>query len=173
MAKVTEKNTKKEILEALREAEEYEYNLKRKRAIENDNWEDEKATREKELAEKEAAVVKREFTVNELVAEVASLNSIIDALKATHIEDVQKALKEGEAKAEKTCAIKTAAIKKDAEWQAEMSKQEIDTLKASLNAKEQETAELRAKLDDAYTRIQQMAIEQSKASSPRLVETTK
>ena len=88
-------------------------------------------------------------------------------------ENIAIALKEGEAKAEKTCAIKIAGIKKDAEWQDEIAKREIASLKAALKAKEEEAAELRSKLDNAYTRIQEMAIEQSKASTPRLVETTK
>ena len=94
-------------------------------------------------------------------------------LMVVNEEELAIALKEGEAKAEKTCAIKIAGIKKDAEWQDEIAKREIASLKAALKAKEEEAAELRSKLDNAYTRIQEMAIEQSKASTPRLVETTK
>lgn len=53
-------------------------------------------------------------------------------------------------------------------------RREANTTTADVvRAKEVETAELRSKLDNAYTRIQEMAIEQSKASTPRLVETTK
>ena len=48
-----------------REAEEFEYNLKRERAIENDRWADEKASREKVLAAKEAAVAEREALAEE------------------------------------------------------------------------------------------------------------
>ena len=35
---------------------------------------------------------------------------------------------------------------------------------------EDEIKELRAKLDSAYTRIQEMAIEQSKSAAPRIIE---
>lgn len=156
-----------------REAEEFEYNLKRERAIENDRWADEKASREKVLAAKEAAVAEREALAEEKDIKISTLMNEIASLEAKAKENIAIALKEGEAKAEKTCAIKIAGIKKDAEWQDEIAKREIASLKAALKAKEEEAAELRSKLDNAYTRIQEMAIEQSKASTPRLVETTK
>lgn len=156
-----------------REAEEFEYNLKRERAIENDKWEDEKASREKALSAKEAAVAEREALAQEKDVKISTLMNEIASLEAKAKENIAIALKEGEAKAEKTCAIKIAGIKKDAEWQDEIAKREIASLKAALKAKEEEAAELRSKLDNAYTRIQEMAIEQSKASTPRLVETTK
>lgn len=156
-----------------REIEEYEYKLKRERAIENDKWQDEKASREKTLSAKEAAVAEREALVQEKDVKISTLMNEIASLEVKAKENIAIALKEGEAKAEKTCAIKIAGIKKDAEWQDEIAKREIASLKAALKAKEEEAAELRSKLDNAYTRIQEMAIEQSKASTPRLVETTK
>ena len=156
-----------------REIEEYEYKLKRERAIENDKWQDEKASREKTLSAKEAAVAEREALVQEKDVKISTLMNEIASLEAKAKENIAIALKEGEAKAEKTCAIKVAGIKKDAEWQDEIAKREIASLKAALIAKEEEVTELRSKLDNAYTRIQEMAIEQSKASTPRLVETTK
>lgn len=156
-----------------REIEEYEYKLKRERAIENDKWADEKAAREKELAARESAVTAREEALDEIDATVNSLKAELEATKNEAKESIAVALKEGEAKAEKTCAIKIAAVKKDAEWQEQISQNEIKSLKAALVAKEQEAMELRGKLDNAYTRIQEMAIEQSKAATPRLVETAK
>ena len=156
-----------------REIEEYEYKLKRERAIENDKWQDEKASREKTLSAKEAAVAEREALVQEKDVKISTLMNEIASLEAKAKENIAIALKEGEAKAEKTCAIKVAGIKKDAEWQDEIAKREIASLKAALIAKEEEVTELRSKLDNAYTRIQEMAIEQSKASTPRLVEATK
>ena len=164
---------KKLELERKRDQEEYTYNLDRKRSKENDSWNDQKAKREKELADKEIAVKEREAAVAEKDQTIANLNAEIEALKAQMVKDVAEALKQGESKAEKTCAIKIAAIEKDSKWQAEVLKKEIASLREFNDEKTREAQELRTKLDDAYTRIQEMALEQAKASTPRVIETVK
>ena len=164
---------KKLELERTREQEEYTYNLERAKAKENDSWNDQKAKREKELADREAVVKEREAAVAEKDQVIAKLNAEIEELKAQIVKDVAEALKQGESKAEKTCAIKIAAIEKDSKWQAEILKKEIASLKEFNDEKVREAQELRTKLDDAYTRIQEMALEQAKASAPRVIETAK
>ena len=96
----------------------------------------------------------------------ANYNTLLEEQKVK----LEKAFADGEAKAEKTCAIKINAIKKDADWEAELAKSKIEALNKALLAKEDEAKELRAKLDSAYTRIQEMAIEQSKSAAPRIIE---
>ena len=64
-------------------------------------------------------------------------------------------------------------IEKDSKWQAEVLKKEIASLREFNDEKTREAQELRTKLDDAYTRIQEMALEQAKASTPRVIETAK
>lgn len=147
-----------------REKEEYEYNLKRARSIENDNWEDEKTTREKELADKEAAVEKREIAVNDLEEQLEEANNKVAMMEAAMKTKIEEAIKEGENKAEKVCAIKEAAVKKDAEWQKKISDETISNLQIAVEHKDEEIDSLKAKLDEAYTRIQNMAIAQSNAN---------
>ena len=153
-----------------REEEEYNYNLKRERAIENDKWIDEKTIREKELAVREAAIIERENRIAEMDAKIEELTANYNTLLEEQKVKLEKAFADGEAKAEKTCAIKINAIKKDADWEAELAKSKIEALNKALLAKEDEAKELRAKLDSAYTRIQEMAIEQSKSAAPRIIE---
>lgn len=154
----------------LREAEEYAYNLKRERAKEDDIWADKKAAREKELALREEAVVLREADVAFLETEVEALNTELKEVQEKAKLDIAQALKDGEAKAEKVCAIKIAGIQKDAKWEKEILEREIKSLKASLESKSAECDTLSKKLDEAYGRIQNMAIEQSKASTPRILD---
>ena len=153
-----------------REEEEYNYNLKRERAIENDKWIDEKTIREKELAVREAAIIERENRIAEMDAKIEELTANYNTLLEEQKVKLEKAFADGEAKAEKTCTIKINAIKKDADWEAELAKSKIEALNKALLAKEDEAKELRAKLDSAYTRIQEMAIEQSKSAAPRIIE---
>lgn len=153
-----------------REKEEYEYNLKRARSIENDNWEDEKTAREKELADREAAVVKREVAVNDLEEQLEESNNKVAMMEAAMKTKIEEAFKDGQAKAEKVCAIKEASVKKDAEWQQKIADEKIASLEKASSSKDYEIESLKEKLDEAYGRIQQMAIEQSKSSTPRVVE---
>ena len=153
-----------------REEEEYNYNLKRERAIENDKWIDEKTIREKELAVREAAIIERENRIAEMDAKIEELTANYNTLLEEQKVKLEKAFADGEAKAEKTCTIKINAIKKDADWEAELAKSKIEALNKAILAKEDEAKELRAKLDSAYTRIQEMAIEQSKSAAPRIIE---
>ena len=77
--------------ERRREVEEYKYNLTRTRRIENDKWEDEKASRERELAIREADLSARtevikasEKNLAELEAKVASIPKLIDEAYRLH-----------------------------------------------------------------------------------------
>ena len=167
-----EYNQLKENLEIQRkrEAEEYDYNLKRERAIENDKWEDEKALREKTLSDRELAIIERENNIKELDVKIEELTANYNNLLKEQQVKIDKAFTDGIAKAKKSCAIEIASIKKDAEWKAELDKSKIEALNQTLLTKEEEAKELRAKLDSAYTRIQEMAIEQSKNAAPRIIE---
>ena len=155
-----------------REEEIYEYNLQRKRAKENDNWEDKKATREKELANREAAITERETSMDELEAVVEESNKKLASMEIAMKVKIEEALKEGEAKAEKVCAIKEAAVKKDAEWQKKISDEKISNLQIAIDQKNEENESLQAKLDEAYTRIQNMAIAQSNANGRTIPQET-
>lgn len=164
-------NEKKALdLKRAREEEEFQYNLKRTRAIENDKWNDEKAAREKVLKDKETAVLVREGEADILEARVVAAENKVDEIKKDMEEAVAEAYKNGQAKAEKNCAIKINSVQKEAEWQRKMDQEKIDSLNGALNSKDAEIKDLKTKLDEAYGRIQEMAIEQSKSSNPRIIE---
>lgn len=158
--------------ERKREEEEYAYDLERKRAKENDEWADTKAKREKELAEKELAVVEREKVANEAIAEKVDLLAKIELL-SNRIEEVKvTAFEEGKTKAKKEA--ETSKVFSDRAHKSELERKDdrIATLEAALEESKKAHEADKAKLDAAYTRIQEMAIEAAKNSGVRMVEST-
>lgn len=153
-----------------REKEEYEYNLNRERAIANDKWEDEKTAREKELAIREDAVSQRELEVEKLENKVFNLESIIEELESEIISAKEQAFEDGKAKAKKEAD--TSKVFSDRAHKAELERKEdkIAALESSLAESRKANESLQAKLDEAYARIQSMAIEAAKNSGVRMVE---
>lgn len=153
-----------------REKEEYEYNLNRERAIANDKWEDEKAAREKELAIREDAVSQRELEVEKLENKVFNLESTIEELESEIISAKEQAFEDGKAKAKKEAD--TSKVFSDRAHKAELERKEdkIAALESSLAESRKANESLQAKLDEAYARIQSMAIEAAKNSGVRMVE---
>lgn len=140
-----------------REEEEYKYNLKRERQKDADKWEDEKAAREKEIAEKEAKwtslneeLDKKSDHVADLEANVASIPDLIAKAKA-------EAFEEGKKTAGKEYAFEKNALKKDAEHMQALLEARIESLTAELQTANAKVAELQNKVDNAYDRIQKIA----------------
>ena len=112
--------------------------------------------------------------MNDLEDRVMKAESEVNRKEKEKEEAIAQALKDGEAKAEKVCAIKEAAVKKDAEWQKKIADEKISNLQIAVDHKDEEIDSLKAKLDEAYTRIQNMAIAQSNANGRTIPqETTK
>lgn len=151
-------------LKRKRETEIYEYNLNRKREIENDEWEDKKALREKMLQKREDDVELRENNIKALEKKVVDYEALIENTKKEMEELMLKKVQEEKAKMEKTFAIKEASVKKDAEWQKKILDEKISILEQSISSKDYEINSLKEKLDEAYSRIQKMAIAQSNAN---------
>lgn len=158
--------------ERVREKEEYTYNLNRERTIENDKWADEKATREKELTDRENAVAKRELEMATYEAEKLEHLNKIKELESLIEEEKQASFEEGKAKAKKEAD--TSKIFSDRAHKAELDRKDdrIAALESALEEARQANKSLQSKLDESYARIQSMAIEAAKNSGVRMVEST-
>lgn len=153
-----------------REEEQYNYDLERKRAKEDDEWADIKANREKELAVKEIEVKEREIEAEKAIAAKETLEKEIELLN-NKVEEVRTtAFEEGKAKAKKEAD--TAKVFSDRAHKADLERKDdrIATLEAALEESKKAHESDKAKLDAAYTRIQEMAIEAAKNSGVRMVE---
>lgn len=144
-------------LKRSREEDEYTYNLRRMRKTENDKWNDEKATREKELAlredvatEKEAKLKAQEDYIKELEEKVNEIPTLI--AKAT-----EDGVKKGKTDADKSNAFEVRALQKDANYQEQLLQNQIERLSEDLVNIKAEKMELQQKLDDAYAQMRELA----------------
>lgn len=161
----------KKALEILRkrEAEEYAYDLKRSKKKENDAWEDEKMEREKLLAEKEAKA-------NEMLAELQENKDAWEVCqqRVNEIPNLiakakEEGMKEGKEKAEKANVFEVRYLKKDYESQIAVltaEKESLTRVKADL---EKENTKLSTKLDEAYARINDLAVKTAEATRTKYV----
>lgn len=156
--------------ERQRENEEYAYNLKRIRDKENDVWEDEKATRERILADKEAAVALREADAEVKCSKFEAQEAEIETLKAEIKATYEKGVKDGEAQAEKVTAIKIAKANQECEFKVSVAEAKVESLTASNAELKAQANELQGKLDAASTRVQEMAIKVAENSGVRMLE---
>lgn len=154
-----------------RDEENYKYDLKRDRKIENDKWADEKALREKCLADRELEVAEREEKVAEMEATIAELKAKVEEIPAL----VEKAKKDGEeAKAkelEKVHAIQKASITRDAEWEKKILNQQVDSLTKELDKANEKAVALEVKVNEAYKEISGIANKTVQSSGVRIIET--
>jgi chromosome segregation ATPase len=161
---------------AKKKSEEDEYNFKRERQIKLDKVDDEikekwkvhKANVEqekddlkvksKELDEREEDLAKKEDRLEEL-------ESKVEAFPDELVQAKEQAAKDAIAKEGKSHAIEIAALKREAENKDKYHEIQIQSLEEKNRDLAEKNETLQDKLDEAYTRIQQMAIEQSKANS--------
>ena len=85
---------------------------KRERKKDNDAWEDEKASREAALAEKELAIAIREAVADEKDIKITELNEHIAVLNDKIEEIKESSFKAGKDKAAKNITFKKAILKK-------------------------------------------------------------
>lgn len=134
--------------------------------------EDTKAQREKELKDKEDAVVEREKVANEAIAEKVELLTKIELL-SNRIEEVKvESFEEGKKKEAQSNAIARNYMEKEHKIAIERKDDRIAALEKALDESKQAHEADKAKLDAAYTRIQEMAIEAAKNSGVRMMEST-
>lgn len=168
--KTTEEDLRKE---RKREIEEYNYNLKRARQLENDKWEDEKNEREAELTSKEVEVAARERAVKETEVEFLELTekvAEIPNLIAKAVEEAKDAVK---SECDRKHAIEKSVIKREVELDKTLLEKELEAAKAAIARLEEENKSLANKLEVAQDRVQTIATETVKASQPRVMSNDK
>lgn len=162
------------VKERAREKEEFEYKLKRDRAIEDDKWEDEKAARERALAERELVVAEKEAAVDELNITVESLKALLVTMETENKEKVDAAFKDGKDKAGREYGIQKSMIEKEANWNKEKLEEKVKSLEEALESEKVAHKVTAGKLDAAYVQIQDIATKTVQASgSVRIVESSK
>jgi hypothetical protein len=156
---------KKLKVERAREAEEFQYNLKREREKENNIWEDGKAARESILSQKEEQA-------QTILAEAEAKVEYIKALEAK-VEGIP-ALIESEKKAAVTSAI--AELTREHEYKTDLSDKDyqnslarqndkIAYLEKELESTGKNNAALQNKLDKAYTELRELATKTVESAS--------
>lgn len=157
--------------ELARQKEQLTYQFNRDKEIQNNEWEDEKAAREKVLADREAAIAAKEEEHNALLKEVIELREKLDRVpqeiaKAVAIKE--KALQE---KYEVEFAKQKDYLEEKAKWKEDADREKIIAL-------EKENEKLRVakdnteyKLDEAYKEMRNLATEAVKSSTPKVYET--
>ena len=147
-----------------REKEEYEYNLKRERKIAEDKWNDEKAAKEKALADREESIAETEAVlaakeeyIEELERKVSEIPTLIET--ATN-----EGIKKGKADADKSNAFEVRSINQKNEYEQASLRDRVSRLESDLTASNAKNDVLQEKLDAAYIQMRQLATETVKSA---------
>ncbi|MNV63241.1 hypothetical protein D3C71_1558240 [compost metagenome] len=155
--------------ERKREQEEYQYNFERQKRQAKDSLDDEIAARRKEFEEevedKQEQLDKYEHSLDIRANELRNREDKIEELENKVAEfpvreaQIRKEADEAARKDEqRTTAIKESYIKRDYESKAAVLENKIQLLEGSLEAEKVRSSELAQKLDEAYNKIQAMAL---------------
>lgn len=151
-------------IERKREEEEYAYNLKRQRKIENDAWEDEKAEREKILNDKEAAADNMFAEAEAKLDELEELREKVAEIP-TLIANAEKEGREaGQKEAEKEYGYKNTMYEKEKGYEISKLEDKVSMLEEKLKQEESKAVALQEKLDEAYSKMNTLASDTVKAN---------
>lgn len=137
-------------LERQREKEEFEYELKRQRTKDSDAWEDEKKAREKAIKEQEDAIEGKLEYYKELELKVKDFDNII-------VTSIAQAVEENTTVLRKDFDTKETLAKKEHEYQVSRLEDRVDTLTNELDRLYADLQTKNEKLDEAYTKINELA----------------
>ena len=157
LEKEYEQKEKKQKLEREREVEEYNYKTKREREISNNQWEDEKKGREKELSKKEAEIEEKLKETEEKVKHIKELEKQVNEIPEQLEKEYARGKKEGVTEVEKENKYKIELLKKDYESTIERQNDKIEILKEEIEKTNKEKIAIQEKLDKAYSQIKEMA----------------
>lgn len=157
LEKEYEQKVKNQKLEREREVEEYNYKTKREREISNNQWEDEKKGREKELSKKEAEIEEKLRETEEKVKHIEELEKQVSEIPEQLEKEYARGKKEGVTEVEKENKYKTELLKKDYESTIERQNDKIDILNKEIEKTNKEKIAIQEKLDKAYSQIKEMA----------------
>lgn len=152
------------------ENKQYEFDLNIKRSQEERIWQKEKAIREEALAVKETEIKERENHLIEMQDQIDELTAKVEEIPDLLEKAKEDAIKTTEAEYERKKAIKESYSKKAKEAEEKLTTETIAR-------KDQEIAELKAKLataeerlNNAYDKINEVAIQSAKASQIQTIE---
>lgn len=156
--------------ERKREEEEYAYNLKRSRQVENDKWADEKAEREAKLKAREDAVTAREEICANQEASFEEAQKVISEIPETIKAAEEKGAETARKELEKKHAIEKSVIEREAKLEKTLLEKELEALKKANERLEKQNLDLAENLEKAQERVQTIATESVKATQPRIFE---
>lgn len=140
-----------------RAEEEYSYNLRRQRKLEKDAWEDMKAAREKELAENEKIAAEKEAVLDEELEKIESLKEQVSHIPEMLEEAKAEGVKKGKADAEKSNVFEVRSLKQQYEYEKKLAGDKIERLEETVEDARCKIAELQTKLDNAYSKMNELA----------------
>lgn len=140
-----------------REEEEYQYNLKRKRQLEDDEWEDNKKARESVIASREEELVNKGKELVEKEAYIADLENKVASIPDQVASAYEEGKKEGKAKADKSNTFEVRSLETKHEYEVQNLQNQIDRLEQDLETEKSKNNDLQNKLDDAYTQMRELA----------------
>lgn len=148
---------KKLKLERDREVEEYNYNTKRNREIDNNKWLDEKEKREKELRIKEIETERLLKDAKEKENYLKDLEIKIEEMPSNLEKEYQKGKDEMSKEMTKEHKYEVELLKKDFNSTIERQKDRISSLEEEIKKYSEMNSSLGEKLDKAYSEIKDMA----------------
>lgn len=150
--------------ERKREQEEYTYTLNRTRKQEEDAWEDKKAIREKELADKEKEISNSLDYMRELEGKVQLLTDQLEASKLDIETARTEGYNKGKSDADKSNAFEVRELKTKNEYEQKALQDRISHLESNLTSVTEANVILQDKLDSAYAQMKELASETVKSS---------
>ena len=147
-----------------REKEEYEYNLRRERKIAEDKWNDEKAAKEKALAERESSIAETEAELAAKEEYIEDLERKVSEIPALIEAATNEGIKNGKADADKSNAFEVRSINQKNEYEQAALRDRVTRLESDLDASNAKNDVLQEKLDAAYAQMRELAAETVKSA---------
>jgi len=151
--------------ERAREAEEFQYNLKREREKENNIWGDEKSAREVSLSKKEEQTQTILAEAESKVEYIKTLESKVDGIPGLIESEKKSAVDFAIAELTKEHEYKTAFSDKDYQNSLARQNDKIVYLEKELESAGKINIALQNKLDKAYTEIRDLATKTVESAS--------
>lgn len=154
-----------------REEEEYTYNIGKQRAREKDLWEAEKAAFDEEMKKRQAEITAGMEELASKREELEMLQKQVEQIPSLVAEAEARGADEKEKSLGKQYGYEKAVMKKEYEHKVDMAEAANENLIVENKKLQQEVADTKQKLDEAYSKINTLAAETVKASSGiRIVE---
>lgn len=165
-----------------RRISEWEYEFKRQVKMKKDELDDSLAARkrdfdsdmareEKVLAERREELEKREATMTEIETKLTAMEQELVRIKEAREVELQAVKEEAKAKAKTSYAIETNALKKSHEAEVSILAAKVESLELQLRTVHEENSALSIKLDEAYEKIQAVAVKSLESQgNARMVE---